>query len=303
MLRGNKIVVFCIFIVLFSPFISNKANAEASYQIEGNSNLIIEFSEETGSVFIIEVDNSISEIPYSLDIKDQYDGLVAARTSYTKNLVVTFIGTGSFALTIDNPNTQTLEISISIESFTLTVNDEINGFSHKNKIFCWSFNSGSIIDYKVFPIETLKRGYYNLHFSSAFEDISAILWFSFYHPSYESNWNEYLESMYVIKNQKVLTDLEDQELYLVTDILSPGNHEITIVLRSTIPSNVVIIIVGVSAAVIGAIIFALYFLDPLKYRKREVKGEDYDIIKQNYEQPEDLGETITKLLTDANGKK
>ncbi|MHA1199796.1 MAG: hypothetical protein ACTSQF_10750, partial [Candidatus Heimdallarchaeaceae archaeon] len=206
-------------------------DASVSYQIEGNSNQLIEFSEETGSVFIIEVDNSISEIPYSLDIKDQYDGLVAARTIYTKNLVVTFIGTGSFVLTIDNPNTQTLEISINIESFTLVVNDEINGFSHKNKIFCWNFASGSIIDYKVFPIETLKRGYYDLHFSSAFEDISASLWFSFYHPSYESNWNEYLDSTTFIRNQKVLTNLEDQELYLVTDVQSPGDHDITIVLR------------------------------------------------------------------------
>ncbi|MHA1199219.1 MAG: hypothetical protein ACTSQF_07720, partial [Candidatus Heimdallarchaeaceae archaeon] len=166
-----------------------------------------------------------------------------------------------------------------------------------------NFASGSIIDYKVFPIEALKRGYYNLYFSSAFEDITASLWFSFYHPSYESNWNEYLDSTTFIRNQKVLTDLEDQGLYLVTDVQSPGDHDITIVLRSTIPGNVVIIIVGISAAVIGAIIFALYFLNPLKYRKREVQGKSYDSVKHEYEQPEDIGETITELITDANGKK
>ncbi len=296
MLRGNKIIAFCIFICLFTPYMSQEANAKESYEIEANSNLIIEFSEETWSLFIIEVDNSISKLIFSIDVKNQYDGLEATRTNYTKeNFIFTFIGIGSFKLTIDNPNAQILEISISIESFTLVVNDETGGFSHKDKIFCWNFVSG--VEDNIQSIESLKRRYYNLYFSSAMEDISARLWFSFYHPDSNPDWNDLLKSTNIVRNQKILTEVEDQELWLVTDVTSLGSFDITIVLRSTIAGNFVIIIVGVSAAVVGVIVFALYYFNPLKYRKRKVGGKDYTSVKKEFEQPEDIGDTITELIT------
>jgi len=302
MIRGKKFVSLCIFIILLTPSISSReTSAKESYSIEGYSVLTIDFSEELGSIFIIEVDNSISGKTYSVRIRDQYNTLVASRENYTKNSFFAFIGTGAYNLTIENPNSQIVEIALNIESYNLVVNNEIGGYSYKNKIFCWNFISGT--NYTVLSIDTIKRGHYNLYFSSAEKDISANLWFSYYQPSQDPDWNEYLDSLPIIKNDKKLIDLENQELWLVVDVSSLGSHDITIVLRSTIVGRIWIIVIGIAAAVIGVIIFVLYYLDPLKYRKRKVSGTKYESVKHEFEQPEDLGETMSELITKTKKKK
>ena len=303
MIRGKRTITILILLFLISPQISSNTKAAVSYEIEAYSNQIIEFTKDVSSLFIIEIDNSLSGLKYNIDIKNQLDFLVTSRDNYTENLVITFIGTGTFELTIGNPNNQQVEIYVSIESFKLVVNDEIGGFSYKNKIFCWSFNSGSIINYKIFSIESIKRGYYNLYFSVKEQDISATFWLSDTHPSQDPYWNEYLDSIYMVRNKKVLVDVEETDSWLVTDIFTPGSFEIVVVLRSTVPGYTFIIIVGISAVVIGIIIFVLYYLDPLKYRKRKVEGKDYKSVKSDFEQPEDIEETLADLMTNSKEKK
>ncbi|TFG09449.1 hypothetical protein EU534_02135 [Candidatus Heimdallarchaeota archaeon] len=303
MRRVERFVVFWIGLFLLTPQIVHVSQAATRYEIDAMSNVLIEFSEDVSSLFIVEVDNSETEKPYNVTVTNQFDLIEASRVNYTNNLVLSFIGTGDFALTIGNPNSHTLGISVTIESFNLVINNEIGGFSHKNKIYCWSFNTGSIVDYKSFFIESIKRGYFNLYYSIGEEDLQAHVWLSQLNPSSDSGWNDYLESISLEKNSKRLINLEEDNLWLVLDIDTLDNLEVVIVLQSTIPGRVVIIIVGISAAVVGVIVFVLYYYDPLKYRKRKVEGKEYDSVKHEFEYPEDIGDTIAEIITKTKKKK
>jgi hypothetical protein len=286
-----------------APQISFEGKAATSYEVEAYSSITIELSEDTSSLFIIEIGVYQEGIPYNVNITNQMDILKASRLNYTKNLILSFIGAEVYDLEISNPNSQSMDFSVKVDSFSLVVNNEIDGYSHRNKIFCWSFDTGSIVDYKVFNITSLKRGYYNLYNSIADEDITTLVWLSQLNPSSGPGWNDNLDSKTLPINSKRLVDLETSEQWLVIDINSVENHEVIIVLQSTIPGNSVIIIVGICAAVLGVIIFVLYYLNPLKYRKRRVQGKDYGTVKHEFEQPDDIGDIISDIVTDSDTKK
>jgi len=302
MIRWEKAIVFCICLFLLTPQFTYVTQAATRYEIEAMSSILIEFSEDISSLFIVEIDNSETEKAYDVTISNQFDLLVASRINYTNILFLTFIGTGDFELVIGNPSSQPVGVYVNIERFNIVVNEEIGGFSHKEKIFGWSFNTGSIIDYKSLPIESIERGYYNLYYSVGEEDTFAHAWLSQLNPSSGSEWNDYLKSIDMERNSKSLVNIQEDNSWLVFDINTAESLEVVVVLQSTIPGRIAIIVTGISAAVVGVVVFVLYYLNPLKYRKRKIQGKDYSSVKHEFEHPKDIGETMSELITNTSRK-
>jgi len=286
------------FLFLNVLVVSTDVVADKQYEILSGESLILSFSETVFSLMNIEIDNSISNKPFNFELKNQYDIVIASRTNYTHNLVISFVGSGNYTALISNINTETIEVSIIQKSFKLSLNDEIDGFSYKEKIYCWYFNSNEISTYKILPVESLNKGeYFDMYVIALAEDIHSNIWLSNKHPSEGAEWNNYLDPYDYEINSKKLIRLERDVNWIVYDIYESSSYDVLIFLKSTIAGNILITIVGISAGVVGIVIFVLYYHNPVKFRKRKVDGKSYDTTKVNYESPKDVTDTLRELLT------
>ena len=289
-----------LLIFLFINFlvISTDAVADKKYEILSGESIILSFSEMDFSLMNIEIDNSISSKPFNFELENQYGIVKASRTNYSHNLVMSFVGSGNYTATISNNNTETIELSIIQESFKLSLNDETDGFSYKEKVYCWYFNSNEITTYKILPVESLhKKKYYDMYVIALAEDIHSNVWLSSKHPSEGAEWNNFLDPYDYEINSKKLVRLERDVNWIVYDIFESSSYDVLIFLKSTIAGNILIIIVGISIGVVGLVIFVLYYHNPLKFRKRKVDGKSYDTTKDNFESPKEVSDTLRELLT------
>ena len=298
MKKEKIIVLLWIFSFINVLVISTDIIADKRFNILSGGSLELNFSEDYFSLMNIEIDNSFSNKPFDFELKNQYGIMIASRFNYSHNLVMSFVGSGDYTAIISNNNTENIELSIIQESFKLNLNDETGGFSYKEKVFCWYFNSNEISTYKILPVESLdKRKYYDMYVISLAEDIHSNVWLSSKHPSEEAEWHYYLDPYDYVINSKKLIRLEKDVNWIVYAIFESANYDVLIFLKSTIAGNILITIVGISAGVVGIVIFVLYYHNPLKFRKRKVDGKSYDTTKDNYENPEDVSNTLKELLT------
>lgn len=298
MKKEKIIVLLWIFSFINVLVISTDIIADKRFEILSGESLELNFSEDYFSLMNIEIDNSFSNKPFDFELKNQYGIMIASRFNYSHNLVMSFVGSGDYTAIISNNNTENIELSIIQESFKLNLNDETGGFSYKEKVFCWYFNSNEISTYKILPVESLdKRKYYDMYVISLAEDIHSNVWLSSKHPSEEAEWHYYLDPYDYVINSKKLIRLEKDVNWIVYAIFESANYDVLIFLKSTIAGNILITIVGISAGVVGIVIFVLYYHNPLKFRKRKVDGKSYDTTKDNYENPEDVSNTLKELLT------
>ncbi len=298
MKKEKIIVLLWIFSFINVLVISTDIIADKRFEILSGGSLELNFSEDYFSLMNIEIDNSFSNKPFDFELKNQYGIMIASRFNYSHNLVMSFVGSGDYTAIISNNNTENIELSIIQESFKLNLNDETDGFSYKEKVFCWYFNSNEISTYKILPVESLdKRKYYDMYVISLAEDIHSNVWLSSKHPSEEAEWHYYLDPYDYVINSKKLIRLERDVNWIVYAIFESANYDVLIFLKSTIAGNILITIVGISAGVVGIVIFVLYYHNPLKFRKRKVDGKSYDTTKDNYENPEDASNTLKELLT------
>ena len=298
MKKEKIIVLLWIFSFINVLVISTDIIADKRFNILSGGSLELNFSEDYFSLMNIEIDNSFSNKPFDFELKNQYGIMIASRFNYSHNLVMSFVGSGDYTAIISNNNTENIELSIIQESFKLNLNDETGGFSYKEKVFCWYFNSNEISTYRILPVESLdKRKYYDMYVISLAEDIHSNVWLSSKHPSEEAEWHYYLDPYDYVINSKKLIRLEKDVNWIVYAIFESANYDVLIFLKSTIAGNILITIVGISAGVVGIVIFVLYYHNPLKFRKRKVDGKSYDTTKDNYENPEDVSNTLKELLT------
>ncbi len=103
--------------------------------------------------------------------------------------------------------------------------------------------------------------------------------------------------MNFVRNLKVGIEIDNNVNWLVLDISSLEDVDILVIVTPRGLNVVGKFFIGLLAATAGVSLFVFIYIDPLKYRKRKVDGESYDLKKQKYEQHEDLQDTLKEVLT------
>jgi len=301
--RGE--VLFVIILVLFSFLISVNTISAAGkkYNIEPNQTLTLTFTQNSRSLFLIELDSSYTNLNYDFELRNSTDHIVTAKSNIDNQFTTGYVDWGEVRARIFNNNEKILVLKIKFEAYDLDLYNEINGYSYENEIFCWSYNTRDVSGFKQFPIQSLKNRDYFLTFI-ALEDIDqATLWLSFLNPQEYSDWSTYLSPMNFDRNQKVEIKLEKDTNWLVTSVTSTEDANVIIILQLRGLNILGKFFIGLFAATAGVSLFFFVYIDPLKYRKRKVDGESYDHQKQKYEQHEDLSSTLKEVLTSEKNEK
>lgn len=295
--RGE--VYFIIFLVFFSSIIQVNRFTEASkkYSIESNQTLTLTLSENARSLFLIEVDSSYTLLSYDFELRNSSNHVLILKTNIGNQFTTGYLGYGEFKARFINNNDEILILKIDIENYVLETNNDINGFSFKNELFCWSFNANNVVGLNQFPIHSLKKRDYFLTFIALGRVDNANLWLSFYNPQENSEWSSLLTPMSFDKNLKVGITTDRTTNWLVASVTSMEEVEVLIVLTPRGLDVVGKFFIGLLAATAGVSLFVFIYIDPLKYRKRKVDGKSYDHLKQKYEQQEDLPSTLREILT------
>lgn len=302
--RGE--VIFIIFLVFLSSIIQVNRFTEASkkYNIGANQTLTLTLSENARSLFLIEVDCSYTDLSYDFEFRNSSSHILISKTNIGNQFTTGYVGVGEFKARFINDNDEILILKIDFENYVLETNNDINGFSYKNELFCWFFNTNDVIGLRQFPIQSLKKRNYFLTFISLDRITNANLWLSHENPQENPDWSVYLTPISFEGNLKIEIETGSSTNWLVTSISSLENVDILIVLKIRGLSLVGKFFIGLLVTTIGISFFVFMYLDPLKYRKRKVEGELYNHQKQRYEQQEDLPSTLREVLTSEknNGK-
>jgi hypothetical protein len=284
--RGE--VYFIMFLVFFSSIIQVNRFTEASkkYNIEANQTLTLTLSENARSLFLIEVDSSYTHLSYDFELRNSSNHILVSKTNIGNQFTTGYVGYGEFKASFINDNDEILILKIDFENYVLEINNDINGFSYKDELFCWFFNTNDVIGLRQFPIQSLKNRNYFLTFISLDRITNANLWFSHENPQMNPDWSVYLTPMSFDRNLEVGIEIDSSSNWLVTSISSLEDVDILIVLKIRGLNIVGKIFIGLLVTTVGGSFFVFMYLDPLKYRKRKVQGESYDHKKQKYEQHE-----------------
>jgi len=242
-------------------------------------------------------------VNYNFEFKNSLDEVVASRYNVTGNLKMAYIGTGNYTMTITNLKESSLYFSLIKETFPLQTNSETKGYSYKTKLYCWSIDA-SQSNFHQYPIESLNRRDYFMYFISPEKPSTATVWFAYFNPQTNEDWAEYLEPLSIPGNWKIPVEITKDTNWLVVQLGSTGDFNVIIILRISSEFTLVgKVLVGIASAVVGVVIFVLYYFDPLKFRKRKVRGENYEKYKAQYERVENLQDAVKEVFSSVEEEK
>ena len=295
--RGE--VIFIILLVFFSliGYSNETLGAGTKHNIEANQSLTLTLSASGRSLFLIEVDSSYTSLSYDFELRNSTNHIITSSSNIKSKFTTGCIGYGEYRARFINDNDEVLVLKIESETYYLETNGNINGLSYNNELFCWFFNTNEITGLAQFPIYSLKKRDYHLTFISLNSIEYANIWLSYYNPQENPDWSAYLYPMNFDSNLKVGIEIDNNVNWLVIDISSLEDVNVLVILTPRGLNVVGKFFIGLFVTTAGVSLFVFIYLDPLKYRKRKVDGESYDLKKQKYEQHEDLEETLKEVLT------
>jgi hypothetical protein len=300
--RGE--VIFILVLVFFPLVVYSNATlgANEKYKIEANQILTLSLSASGRSLFLIEVDSSYTSLSYNFELRNSTDHIITSNSNINSDFTSGYVGYGEYKARFINNNNEILVLKIKSETYHLETNVDINGLSYKNELFCWSFNTNEITEFAHFPIYSLKKRDYFLTFISLGSINYANIWLSYYNPPDNPDWATYIYPMNFDRNLEVGIEIDNNVNWIVIDISSTEDVDVIIFLTPRRLNVVGKFFIGLLATTVGVSLFVFIYLDPLKYRKRKVDGESYDLKKQKYEQHEDLEDTLNEVLTSEKSK-
>ena len=281
---GRKKYTLVLILLCFNFYYSTDIIVAAkNYTIEAQDSIILTYEESSESIVILEFENYEGK-KFHAEVKNLSDMILSSRYNYTQNLHLAFIKEGQYTVTITNPNDENIEISLEQDSFPIAFNSNTEGYSYKDDLYCWSFNSVEESYEAIFPISTLNTKYYELYYIVDNFDVSGGIWFSYKNPTTESDWALYLDPISYSRNGKVSVKVEDGMNWLVTDLSLTSDYNVIIILYDApVFTTFGKTLVGIAATGSAIALFLLVYYNPLKFRRRKVDGKSYDTVKSDYE--------------------
>ena len=293
--RGYILLVLLCFNLYF---VSNTTVEAKNYTIGAQDSIVFSYQESSESIVMLEF-QIYTSTKYHVEVRNLSNIILSSRYNYTEDLHLAFIKEGQYTVNVTNPNSEEIEISFEKDSFPIVRNSDIDGFSYKNTLYCWSFNSVDESYQAVFPISTVKSKYYELFFIVENADVSSIIRFSYKNPATDADWADNLDSIGYSRNGKTSLKVENEMNWLVTELTTTDNYDVLVILYDSPVFTVVgKVIVGIVATGAAIALFLLVYYNPLKFRKRKVEGESYDKRKTKYETPENLQVKAKELFSE-----
>ncbi|MHA1482633.1 MAG: hypothetical protein ACTSQA_04245 [Candidatus Heimdallarchaeaceae archaeon] len=296
---GRKKYFLMLILLCFNFYYSTDIIVAAkNYTIEALDSIILTYEESSESIVILEFENYEGK-KFHVEVKNLSDMILSSRYNYTQNLHLAFIKEGQYTVTIINPNDETIEISLEQDSFPISFNSNTAGYSYKDDLYCWSFNSVEESYRAILPISTIKSKYYELLFIVENIDTSGSIWLSYKNPMTESNWAEYLDPISYSRNGKVSVKIEIGMSWLVTDLSITSDCNVLVILYDApVFTTFGKVLVGIVATGAAIALFILVYYNPLKFRKRKVEGKSYDNVKREYESVEKMPMKIKEVFNE-----
>ncbi|MBY8999569.1 MAG: hypothetical protein KGD64_01515 [Candidatus Heimdallarchaeota archaeon] len=295
---GRQKYSLLLLLLCFSFYYSTDVIVAAkNYTIDAQDSIILTYEESSESVVILYCENYEGS-RFHVEIKNLSNMILASRYNYTQGIHLSFIKEGEYTITLTNPNNEEIEIKVEQNSFPVVMNSNIEGYSHNDDLYCWSFNSVEESYGVIFPISTIKLKYYELFFIVENIDVSSNIWLSYENPITESDWADHLDPISYSKNGKVSVKVEDGMNWLITDLSIASDYDVLVILYDApVFTTVGKVLVGIAASG-AAIALLLVYYDPLKFRKRKVDGKSYDKIKSDYESTENMSVKVKELFNE-----
>lgn len=296
---GRKKYSLMLILLCFNSYYSlDIIVAAKNYTIEAQDNIILTYEESSESIIILEFKNYEGK-KFHVEVKNLSDMILSSRYNYTQNLHLAFIKEGQYTVTITNPNDEAIKISLEQDSFPISFNSNTEGYSYKDELYCWSFNSVEESYRAILPISTIKPKYYELFFIVENFDTSGSIWLSYKNPTTESDWAEYLDPISFSRNGKVSVKVEDGMSWLVTDLSLKSDYDVLVILYDApVFTTFGKVLVGIAATGTAIALFLLAYYDPIKFRKRKVEGKSYENIKSDYESIEKMPLKIKEVFSE-----
>ncbi len=296
---GRKKYFIMLLLLCFNFYYSTDIIVTAkNYTIEAQDSIILTYEESSESIVILEFKKHDSR-RFHVEVKNLSNMILSSRYNYTLDLYLAFIKDGQYTVTLTNPNNEKIEISVEQVSFPVERNSNTEGYSYKDDLYCWSFNSVEESYRAIFPISTIKPKYYELFYIVENSDALGEIRLSYKNPTTESDWAMYLNSISYSTNGKASVEVEDGMGWLVTDLSIASDYDVLIILYDALVFTTVgkvLVVIGATGAAIA--LFLLVYFDPLKFRKRKVEGKSYDTIKSGYESTEKMPLKIKELFSE-----
>ena len=294
---GRKISFLIVLLLCLNIYyITDIAVIAKNYTIAAHDSLVLSFEESSESVVILDIEKyDLQKI--DIEVKNLSGAILCSRYNYTLSLQLAFIKQGLYTVNITNPNDVTTELNFERDSFPVVSNSQTGGYSYKNDLYCWSFNSVDEVYSAILPISSVKAKYYEMYFIVENIDVQANIWLSFKNPLSDIDWSTYLEPVAYSRNGKVSVKVEADMAWLVVDLSLVADYDVLVILYDA-PAFTVLgkVLVGIASVGVAIVVFLGIYHDPLKFRKRKVDGESYDKIKGDYESTEDMRKKIKEVF-------
>ena len=296
---GRKKYSFMLILLCFNFYFSaDTIVAAKNHIIDAQDSLTLTYEESSESVVILEFKNYEGK-KFHAEVKNLSDLILSSRYNITQDLQLAFIKEGHYTVTLINPNNEIIEISVEQVSFQVVRNSDIGGYSCRDDLYCWSFNSVEESYRAIFPINTIKPKYYELFFIVENFDTSGNIWFSYKNPTTESDWADYLDPISYSRNGKVSVKVEDGMSWLVTDLSITSDCNVLVILYDApVFTTFGKVLVGIAATGAAIALFLLVYNNPLKFRKHKVEGKSYDNVKREYESVEKMPMKIKEVFNE-----
>ncbi len=269
-----------------------------NYTIEAHDSITLFYEESSESVIILEFENYDS-MKFHVEVKNLSNIVLSSRHNYTQDLHLAFIKEGQYTVTITNPNDENIEISAKQVSFPILFNSNTEGYSYKDDLYCWCFNSVEESNRAIFPISTIRPKYYELFFIVENFDASSEIWLSYKNPITESDWATFLNPVSYSRNGKVSVEVEDEMNWLVTELSMTSDYDVLIILYDApVFTTFGKVLVGIAATGAAIALFLLVYYNPLKFRKRKIEGKSYDNVKSDYESIDKMPMKIKEVFNE-----
>lgn len=296
---GRKTYFLLLLLLCFNFYYSTDTLVTArNYEIDAQDSIILSYEEASKSVVILEFEN-VNSKKFHVEVKNLSNMVLSSRYNYTQALHLAFIKEGQYTVTIINPNEESIEIRMEQDSFPISFNSDTDGYSYKDDLYCWSFNSVEESNRAIFPISTIRPKYYELFFIVANFDASSDIWLSYKNPRTESDWTTFLNPVGYSRNGKVSVEVEDGMNWLVTELSIANDYDVLIILYdASVFTTFGKILVGITATGAAIALFLLAYYNPLKFRKRKVEGGSYNKVKSDYESTEKMPMKIKEVFSE-----
>ncbi|MHA1201469.1 MAG: hypothetical protein ACTSQ4_03000 [Candidatus Heimdallarchaeaceae archaeon] len=291
---------FLVLMLLFANFysIDTTVVTAKNYPITATHSITLPYEEAEESVVILDF-KSYDGKKFHVEVTNLSGMVLASRYNYTQDLQLAFIKEGRYNVEITNPNNEELTISFERDSFPVVRNSDIGGYSYRDDLYCWSFNSVEETYRAIFPISTIKSKYYELFFIVENIDTSGNIWLSYKNPITESDWAAYLDPISYSRNGKVSVKVEDGMSWLVTDLSITSDCNVLVILYDApIFTTFGKVLVGIAVTGAAIALFLLSYYNPVKFRKRKVEGKSYDDAKSDYESIEKMPMKIREVFSE-----